>query len=297
MSEVAELSVEQQDGQPSAGTLLRRAREAAGVNIATVAVALKVPVRKLEALEEDRWQELGDPVFVRGLASSVCRTLKADPQPILERLPHTSTPRLVKDREGLNAPFRAPGDGPAPTLVTRLRQPVPAAVVALLLAAVAVYFLPTAAREERGASSAKPAAVPRVAMASPIAAPEVAPSPGSAASGPALHPAALATEPARAGADPVAAAAAPTAPDAAAPASHGLVMVRARGESWVEVVDAKGATPLRKLMAAGESAGAGGALPLTVTVGNAAATDVDVRGQRFDLRPVSHDNVAHFQVK
>lgn len=295
MSEVAEAPVQQQDAAPSAGTLLRLAREGAGVHIAAVAVALKVPVRKIEALEEDRWQELGDAVFVRGLASSVCRTLKVDPQPILGRLPQSGVPRLVKENEGLNAPFRAPGDGPSPTLITRVRQPVPAAVIALLLAAGVVYFLPTAYREERNAVRETPAPAPaataHAAMAMPIAPPEPAP----AASAVAAAPASIAPVPAAATARPAVLESA--APGAAAPASQGIVVIRTRGESWVEVVDAKGAVPLRKLMAAGESAGAGGALPLQVTIGNAVATDVDVRGARFDLRPVSRDNVAHFRIQ
>ena len=80
----------------TAGTLLRRAREAAGLHVAALAVSLKVPVRKLEALESDRYDLLPDAVFVRALASSVCRTLKIDPQPVLDRLPQTAAPRLVQ---------------------------------------------------------------------------------------------------------------------------------------------------------------------------------------------------------
>jgi len=80
--------------------LLRRAREAAGMHVAAVAVSLKVPVRKLEALENDRLpKELGDPVFIRGLASSVCRSLKVDPQPVLERLPRHPRHGLVRDND------------------------------------------------------------------------------------------------------------------------------------------------------------------------------------------------------
>ncbi|MDB5966089.1 MAG: hypothetical protein JWQ72_2589, partial [Polaromonas sp.] len=80
---------------PSAGSLLRRAREAAGLHIAALALALKVPVKKLEALEADRYDELSDAVFVRALAASVCRNLKIDPAPVLQRLPATATPRLA----------------------------------------------------------------------------------------------------------------------------------------------------------------------------------------------------------
>ena len=85
-------------------------------------------------------------------------------------------------------------------------------------------------------------------------------------------------------------------PAASAPAT-GIVVFHAKGESWVEVVDAKGAIALRKLLAAGESVGASGALPLQVTIGKVDVTEVDVRGKKFDLRPVSKDNVARFEIK
>src|SRR5690349_12237298 len=92
----------------TAGQLLRRAREAQGLHVAALAVSLKVPVKKLEALENDRWDEMPDAVFVRGLASSVCRALKIDPAPVMERLPASVAPRLGRDSDSLNAPFRAP---------------------------------------------------------------------------------------------------------------------------------------------------------------------------------------------
>ena len=109
---------------PSAGTLLREAREAAGLHIAALAVSLKVPVRKLEALEADRLDLLPDAVFVRALASSVCRTLKMDPGPVLDRLPQTSAPRLIRDSGGINTPFRAPSDGRNPSWLDQLSKPV-----------------------------------------------------------------------------------------------------------------------------------------------------------------------------
>lgn len=267
----------------SAGRLLRNAREASGMHVAAVAVSLKVPVRKLEALEADRYDELGDPVFIRGLASSVCRTIKCDPQPILEKLPQTSAPRLVRDTDGLNAPFRAPGDGAPPTWVDTVRQPVPLAVLALLVGAVVIYFLPVSHTEEKVAVTppAPVAAVPPPVV-QPAPAPMVAASEPAAAAAPAAAPA---PEPV-----PVTAAAAPEA-------AAGIVVIRTKGESWVEVVDAKGAVVLRKIMAGGESAGANGALPLTVTIGKVDQTEVEVRGKKFDLRPVSKDNFARFEVK
>jgi cytoskeleton protein RodZ len=59
----------------------------------------------------------------------------------------------------------------------------------------------------------------------------------------------------------------------------------------------KGTVTLRRLMAAGETAGASGSLPLAVTVGSASATSVQVRGKPYDLAAVAKDNVARFEVK
>jgi cytoskeleton protein RodZ len=87
------------------------------------------------------------------------------------------------------------------------------------------------------------------------------------------------------------------AADAAGLASGGLIVFRAKAESWVEVIDAKDIVAMRKVLQAGESAGASGALPLRVTIGRVDATQVQVRGKPFDLRPVSSDNVARFEVK
>ena len=77
----------------------------------------------------------------------------------------------------------------------------------------------------------------------------------------------------------------------------GVVVFQPRGETWVEVKDANGVVALRKTLAAGETASASGALPLSVVVGRADSTVVEVRGKAFDLAPVSRDNVARFEVK
>ena len=139
------------------GMLLRRAREAAGLHVAALAVSLKVPVRKLEALEEGRYELLTDAVFVRALASSVCRTLKIDPQPVLERLPQTTVPRLARDGDSINAPFRAPNDGAPPTWMHQLTRPVFLAVFGLLLAALVVVLLPARQQENSAADVTQPA--------------------------------------------------------------------------------------------------------------------------------------------
>jgi cytoskeleton protein RodZ len=285
---------------PSAGVLLRRAREAAGLHVAALAVSLKVPVRKLEALEEDRYDLLPDAVFARALAASVCRTLKIDPQPVLQRLPQTSAPRLVQDTEGINAPFRSPSDaaGPHPWR-EQMSRPVFLAVFALLLGALVLVFMPDLRSEENLAAAPKAAESTGAPMAAPIVIQPAStiPEPATPAAAPTIQAAVVSMPQASltAGVTPSPAAAV-TNVAATAPAS-GLVMFRTRGPSWIEVTDGNGVVALRKLMAAGESAGAAGALPLAVTVGSSSNTQVEVRGKAFDLAPVSRDNVARFEVK
>ena len=96
---------------------------------------------------------------------------------------------------------------------------------------------------------------------------------------------------------PVARAAASAPVPLAASQAEGIVVFKVKAQSWIQVTDGKGNVALRKLLAAGESASATGALPLTVTVGSVSATRVEVRGQPFDLAALARDNVARFEVK
>lgn len=267
---------------PTAGALLRRAREAAGLHVAALAVALKVPARKLEALEEDRYELLTDTVFVRALAASVCRTLKIDPQPVLERLPQTIMPRLVRDSDGINKTFRAPNDGTAPAWRQQLGHPVYLAVFALLLGALVLILLPNMQQDDSAATVAitEPGKLPASADGTVAAAPAL-PSPAESVTtvlSPALVPVPAQT----------------VAP--ALSASH-IIVFRTNGPSWVKVTDAKGVVAVEKELRAGEATGVSGALPLQVTIGRANFTQVQVRGKPFDLAPVSRDNVARFEVK
>lgn len=302
----------------TAGSLIRQAREAAGLHIAALAVALKVPVKKLEALEADRLDLLPDAVFVRALASSVCRTLKIDATEVLALLPQTGKPRLDYQHASINTPFRAPSDGPGPSLLTQVSRPAVLAGLLLLLGALVLIFLP-AVQQPGMTSQPKAEPLPALAQAGtqapaspPLAVVPVADTPQAAGSaGPALvSPAADAAPAAPVLASGLVAVpalppetispAVSALPAASAPASvpaSGTIVFTARGESWVEVTDARGVVVLRRTLAAGEAAGASGALPLAAVVGRVDATQVQVRGRPFDLGPVSKDNVARFEVK
>jgi cytoskeleton protein RodZ len=82
-----------------------------------------------------------------------------------------------------------------------------------------------------------------------------------------------------------------------APVSTGLVVFKARGSSWVKVVDSNGVVQLSKTLSDGETAGASGSTPLSVVVGRVDVTDVEVRGKTFSLVGIAKENVARFEVK
>jgi cytoskeleton protein RodZ len=319
MNEVAPSEVPIADG-PSAGTLLRRAREGAGLHVAALAVALKVPVSKVEALENDRFELMPDMVFVRALASSICRVLHVDPKPVLSRLPQSSKPLLRRDIDGINKPFRSPSDAAPPGWRAYLKQPVFLIVSALLVGALVLMVLPS--RRSNDKSPADQANGGANAESTIAVAPTETTTVPSLVSTSAQPPSGSSTLSVNSGSESAAAARGSQAPDspamlipaaAVAPnpssgasvpqavgstaAASGIVVVRAKGESWVEITDAKGGVAVRKVLAAGEVAGAQGALPLQVTIGRVDAIDVQVRGKPFDLTPVSRDNVARFTVK
>lgn len=82
------------------------------------------------------------------------------------------------------------------------------------------------------------------------------------------------------------------------PASRsGLLVLQARGLSWVEVTDAKGEVQLRKTLSQGDVHGFSAGLPLSVVLGNADMMSVQIRGLNFDLTTVTKDKVARFEVK
>ncbi len=289
-------------GGPTAGALLKAAREKQGLHIAALAASIKVSPRKLDALENDRYDELPDATFTRALAQTVCRTLKVDPRPVLELLPVAGPQPLVPPDTGLNAPFREVAarsarthdDSPLSKLAMR---PMFIGAGLLLLASLGLYLVPMDTWMPRATA---PTAAPPVAAVPPMPAAEPASMPASGVS--ATVPQAM---------DPIASA--PAAPasasmvetvfsapapgtDATAPAVPGQLQLRVREASWIEVRDARGNSLLSRTVSPGEQVGLDGAMPLALVIGNAAATDLVFRGKPVDLAARSRDNVARFQL-
>lgn len=313
------------NGQPpgegaSRPVLLRAAREAAGLHIAALAAALKVPVRKLEALEAGRYSELPDLTFARALASSACRQLKVDPAPILEQIPQGTVRELGASRNGINAPFQ-PAHDPAPlNPLSWLSRPALLAAIVLLLGALVIVFLPRMEEPTQvttgGANVVTPVepvvAVEPIPAQEPVAptgvvtpgADAAVPAPAVPAVAPAATPAPVSSAPSTpASAQPVATApvasanATPALAVPAAPTPGSLLSIAATGESWVEVVNGSGSVVIQRMLQAGDAVDFSSAPPYTVVLGRAEAAQVTVRGKPFDVTRYARNNVARFEVK
>lgn len=270
------------DPQPTAGALLRAAREGRGLHIAALAAAMKVSPRTLESLEADRYHELLDLTFTRALAQTVCRSLKVDAEPVLARLPHADdATKLSQVGAGLNAPFRDRPGQREPADFALLRKPAFWATLLVLLGTLALATLPRAW-------------IPwRVGDAGSVFAPTA---PASAGSG-----VVQATDPDSAvtfsGLAMTFTAPASGAVEAAAAVPPGrLLAVRSQAPSWIEVLDAAGQALLSRNVEPGETVDVNGELPLQVTIGNAAATQLVFRGQAVDLSASTRDNIARLQL-
>lgn len=286
----------------TAGSILRETRQAQGLHIAALAASIKVAQKKLEALEADRLDELPDATFTRALAQTVCRALKIEPAPVLALLPAPVGHRLEQVGEGINAPFRDRPGRHEPSDWSVMGSPAVWGPLLLVVGAAVLYLLPAGWLADLQLS---PAPAPAASAASAPVAGETIESPVSgsvtvvvptapivdAASAPASLPQAAPTAPA-----PVAGPASAPAAVAVAPPA-GVLQLRTRGPSWIEVRDARSAVLLSRLVEPGEMLALDGVAPLKLKIGNAGATEVVFRGQPLDLAPSTRDNVARLELK
>lgn len=280
---------------PAPPVLLREAREAAGLHIAALAAALKVPVKKLEALEAGRYTELPDMTFARALASSACRHLKVDPAAVLEQIPAARLPGLGDSAQTLNAPFK-PSEGTGPLTPGWLSRPVALVVLALLVGALALWFWPA---DEAAApkADATPAAEEAVMPPAPAGEPVAANEPPIVVPSPELSTASNATATGLSSAPAETAPVGGSATAAPAAASDSLLNIAVSGESWVEVVNGKGDVVVQRMFRAGDVMDFTTAPPYAVTIGRADVAQVTVRGKPLDIAPYARNSVARFEVK
>ncbi|GAB1436647.1 hypothetical protein MASR2M32_28950 [Sphaerotilus sulfidivorans] len=270
-----------------------------------------MPVRKLQALEADRFEELPGAAFTRSLAQSYARQVGVDVQEVLALLPQAIVPpqRLEHVSRGLQTPYRegsgAHFGGSGGRGGFEGFRPVHGVALALLALALLLWLLPPLSTllpslglSSRSELAAEVAAGSEAAASSTVVVETVHGVPAEQVTTP-VPPAASAVPvmpvPVAASAPPAAPSAPAPVPAAATPA--GTVVLKTSAASWIEVRDAGNAVLLSRTLQPGETVGLDGAMPMRVRVGVASALELLLRGEPVDLKPYARGTSATVVLK
>ena len=262
--------------QPAQPNLLKQARERKGVHLATLAVTLKVPVARLEALEAGRYDELPDPTFARALAQSVCKVLKVDPAPILLSLPSAHVADLGPSNTAISTPMPVnPSGGTIGSSESMVTVPSAVVVAALLMVAAAVLWiwLP-----QRTASIV----VEPVTLPQTLSLDELTTEQDDVLGSLELNAVEATTTSAQSNTSEMV---------------SGVLQMVANETAWIEVVESSGQVVVQRHLEAQEAVAFSSGFPLSIVIGRADVVSVQVRGESFDLTPWTRGNVARFEVQ
>jgi cytoskeletal protein RodZ len=264
----------------SIGQRLRAGRERSGLSIAAAAEKLHLDPKVIEALEADRFADLGASVYVRGhlrryadfvgergaemVDSYLARSEARSPPPDLTQVPHaerrTDPRRLVTPLVGLGS---------------------------ALVLAFAIWWVLAGSRPGADASSGAESANQDSPQASAAAS---APPPSAATAAVQVAGSPVSTPPAAAlPATRPAEATPPTPREEAVPARSTNLRLVLSSESWVEVYDSRGERLFYDVASAGSVQSIEGRAPLRVVLGNVAAVSVQVDGQAREIPAAAVD--------
>lgn len=258
------------------GTVLARAREAAGLPLEEAARRLKFAPRQLDALERGEWGRLPGGAAVRGMVRKYALLLELDGDALVARV------------EGQSLPD-------ADRLAQRLRQPVPfsdasrrsnLAYVVLSVALLAVVAAVVLEWRDERAGAQRLTFVSAAQQPAEPARQEATVLPESPAREPTPARIELASAAPQSGA--AAAPSAATVIDEEARVASGAwrrLVLRFEGESWVEITSGTGKLLVSQLHPAGSERVVVGVPPFSVVIGNAQQVQLVYNDQPVDLTP------------
>ncbi|KCX01369.1 helix-turn-helix domain-containing protein [Xanthomonas arboricola] len=259
------------------GQHLRDAREAAGLSVDDVAGKLRMPARVVRSLEQEEWQRLGAPVFVRGQLRSYARLLHVDLEPLLQQaaiapiepvklVSHTHTPRARR------------------ILESTARKAMYVVITGVF--AVPVWYATRSHLDGKAPSTVSLDSMPE------------APGTGTPANA-ATQPASAPREqpaPYIASMTPVPRATPEVETPAVSAASSGSLSLSFSGDSWVQILAPDGSAVEKALVRAGERRSYSPGQVGRIVLGNASAVEVQQGGSIVDVKPFQRANVARFAV-
>jgi cytoskeleton protein RodZ len=302
-----ELHSDQTSAVPSTltpGRMLAAARNEQQLTIADVANRLKLSVSQVEALENDAYDRLPGPVFVRGFIRNYARLVKLESEPFM----HAANVPLAmpEKRDALSEPLEVP-------LQEERRWPRYAAVAALIFVIAGLIDFLVPESEPPVPSSSAPTTVRDAPAVVSQPAPTPAPSDaaGMAVGAAESASATLASTTVDSSQSPgttsapennaVASSLKPSAaasPGAEAPAPHrGQLRLMFTEPSWVEIRDRDGHVILSQVNAPGTTRELSGAAPLKLVIGNARGVHVMYNERPVDLTRYMQVDVARLTLE
>ena len=294
------------DGVDGVGAMLRKRRIALGLSQSDVANVVKLPARRIEAMEQERWDELPDGPYLRGFLKNIARALNLDAATLIDRvdesLMRARNPDSILVAPGSTHTMLPSRSGPAEGRYSGKTLVFGALVFALIAALIAWSGTESFDRAVTAGKSWLNARSGRIA-GSPAAGSPVVPAKAgesrttsesipSPLSGTALAPGVSAPGDAPPRAD---LAEGGTAGNRSAASAVNVAMqLHFSEDAWVEVRGADGKLLLWRLNAAGTDQSIEGDAPFSVVIGNARSVSLSYRGQPVDLVPHTHDQVARF---
>lgn len=259
----------------SPGRRLREARERLNLSAARVAEQLRLEPQRFAALEDDRFEELGAAVYVRGHLRKYAELVGLPADEVLAAFAETA--------RAMPVPSLIPAASARDLSASRRRNPVPVlAVVALALVMVALWWWFTRTPVDIAGDPAAPAPEGEPPVASepaPAAPPQPGPESAVTQSSGAEAAAARGVEPVEAPTGAVSVAVTEAA--GAAP----VLAVHFRAQSWFEVYDAADRRLAFELVPAGTSRSVRAAAPLRVLLGNASGAQLTLDGREVRVPP------------
>lgn len=303
------------------GAMLRRAREDLRLAPDNVASILRLSSKQILLLEDDNYDSLPGPTYVRGYLRSYAQLLGLSPDRVVDA--YQQYCRLL-------APPPAEAATSAPSAAMRaadndqMTRWVAIAVGVVVLLLVVFWWkgrddsasvarktdISTTYVTESGAVIRDPAAGATIESTPATALPAREPARPGTATVPAASPAAAPTPAAVKPAAPTPTASAPTkTPAAATPAvttpavatpvlaavgPRGRLVLRATQESWADVRDARQGRLLYENLTPGRVVTLEGVSPLSVFLGNAEGVQVEYNGQAVDVSRHKRGPMARF---
>ena len=295
------------------GAFLRARRLELGMSHVDVAVLVKLPARRIAAMEDERWEELPEGPYLRGFLRNIARALQLDAATLMDRVGQTR----VRSRSA-DSILVAPGSTHA--MMPRRSGPSDGRHNgrALIFGAFAFALVAALIAWSGTASFDRIVDGGKALLAARSTGPDDAAGKRSEAGAdgsttPATSSSNAGTDGSVAADGPLPGAAAPAqeaAPDAAAsttsalqgaaqaasPASGAALAFHFNEDSWVEVRAADGKILLQQLNVAGSDQQIAGEAPFTLIVGNAKGVALKFRGKPVDLVPYTRTSVARLSL-